>query len=842
MQGRPNLRVLTACLLIASGGLAIPYLLDIRALSPDTSSNPEAVTADLLQFARHARVQRETRVIEFGTPAGEAHYSEPDPREHRRATGFHRLPNESVQAAVAMGEEATVRFDAFGRRARSVTLHAAGLDDEPQEVSVHLNHAAKPIAEFALGRPDQVEQHTFALPDALVQNGDNELTFRFSRGVTRSFAGSPFRMQWSATFVRLDFSTDLAGGTIDDRGPSDPPSAPDPSPDLSIEDVAGVGGVASGPAIVFPQGGRISFGVRVPRGGPRFQTTLYVHPEDGGDGRTLPVTMRLRADPSGLMTLFKGDLDGSRSPDQRAAVPVDQELSVYALSVATIEIETPQPPAGRPPMRLVMQMPRIVGGDFPRPRPATMPDLSRLIAATSHRNLILITLDAASARHFTAYGAQAEYAVAVDTIARDGIKFAGATSPASYTLPSVASLFTGLYPRQHGLIDNGAGDQRFRLHDDTRTLAMHLKDNGYRTHAVVTNPNAGAVYGFDRGFDSFTELFKKEHGVITDAGAVPAPAVADAVSKLLSDGELQAPFFLYAHIFQPHAPYLPPPDLRRGARDPSYTGPVDGTREIIEAYRSHEIDALEDEDFAALRALYQANLTYADRATEQILRDLLKAGLLTESIVCVVGDHGEAFGEHGNLEHGDTTYSEEIEVPIVIMPPRAAALEPMEIAGPTSLVDVLPTLTTLLGARWNAARHGPTDGVDLTPSLLVPDRVLDRPVFSQSFGGSAPARYAVRWLGRSLHADLHTRRIELFDLTVDPGEQHPLPVGGSGYAELLRAALCEHLCAAAPEPGAAIVDAELDHDLLAQMGYVSRGQGRTTYRDDSGTGCPLRRR
>ena len=137
-----------------------------------------------------------------------------------------------------------------------------------------------------------------------------------------------------------------------------------------------------------------------------------------------------------------------------------------------------------------MRAPRIIGGSFPRTRHAPQADIQRLRESTARRNVILITLDAASARHFTAYGAEVEHAVAVDTIARDGIKFAGATSPSSYTLPSVASLLTGLWPNQHGLIDNGAGENRHRLRDDTRTLATHLKEAGYHTHAVVTNPNA----------------------------------------------------------------------------------------------------------------------------------------------------------------------------------------------------------------------------------------------------------------------------------------------------------------------------------------------------------------
>ena len=183
-----------------------------------------------------------------------------------------------------MGEEATLRFDAFGQRERTLTLRAAGLDEEPQEVSVFLNHGVEPIAEFELGSPDDVQEHSFELPEALVRDGSNELTFQFARTTLRSFIDSPFRMPWSATFVRLDFSDDAPQQSP--RTPS--PDEDDSSPQLVVEEVAGVSGIAPEQSIVFPQGGRVSFGIRIPRGVPRLETTLHVHPEDGGDGRSLP--------------------------------------------------------------------------------------------------------------------------------------------------------------------------------------------------------------------------------------------------------------------------------------------------------------------------------------------------------------------------------------------------------------------------------------------------------------------------------------------------------------------------------------------------------------------------
>ena len=197
-----------------------------------------------------------------------------------------------------------------------------------------------------------------------------------------------------------------------------------------------------------------------------------------------------------------------------------------------------------------------------------------------------------------------------------------------------------------------------------------------------------------------------------------------------------------------------------------------------------------DVDLRASRDLYRANLGWGSAGVERMLRLLLAAGLLDETVVAVVGDHGEAFGEHGNIEHGETVFAEEIEVPWVMMFPAAADLVPCRAQGPASLIDVKPTLLSLLSID-----AGDTDGIDLTDRLLIEGdaHLADRPLFSRSYQGP---RYVVRYRGFSYHNDLYTRAERLYHTEVDPRETRPLPVLDSPRAARMRAILCRHLCEA----------------------------------------------
>lgn len=828
MSARSPAVLLVALAMLAGGVVLIDRSLQRNAL-PDSyfaDSRSNEVTVDLLREVGRARVERETTRIEFGRAQDASHYVEPDPRMHDATSGIlSQRFDDGTSLGFACGEQVAVDFTTFRVADRVATLEAAGIDDGKgaQTVKVWLNpstdEADPPCAAFELA-PSERTRHEIPLAAASLRAGANRLVFEFGRTWRRSFADRPYTLPASAVFLSLDLGV---------------PAPKDETPELATALVP----LAAGPArdaLVFPEGERIAFALRIPRGRPRFVATLGVHPDDRWRDRAVPLVLRLRTEKGGRLLLWKGDLDaGIGDPQQRATPEVDVDLSIYAGEVATLEVESlpPSPPAGRR-ARVVLAGPSLRGGRTAvPPEIAPEPARSELRARLKGMNLVVVLLDAAAARHFSAYGATRECAPAVDALALKGVTFEGVIAPASYTLPSIASLFTGLFPATHGITENGSEAAKVRLPDAVPTLAAALRDRGYSTLALVTNPNAGPEYGFSRGFAAYDCLYSDK--ALWHEGVAPE-ALAERLKTHLAGGALKPPFFLYAHVFPPHAPYRAPTERRKDLVDERYAGPVDGSRDSIEAWRHGDADYTA-KDFQHFSELYDANLAWADDGVKRILGALEDAGQLERTIVAVVGDHGEAHGQHRNLEHGDTVFAEEVEVPFVLSLPESARWRPSRIKGPSSLVDVMPTLLALLSVP-----APPCEGLDLTPRMfehLVQAAPTERPLFARAVGASP--RWVVRMSGYAYHEDLWTRQRMLFNVAADPLETRPLPVEGSLIAEELRAELCRFLCAREHVAGQSF---QVDPAMLELQRQIGYGGGAP---DASGAtarpqGCPLLRR
>lgn len=822
MSARRVLLLLLGVLLLSGAAEGLRYVLSRGAADPSTGAGARArLDVDLLAAAEQARVDCETARIDFGSASGRAHYAEPDPRDRSRATGFLSIENEEAHAslAAAIGTRARVRFTAFGRRPRRAVLLGVGIDDGrgPQQVEVRLNGAPEPIAAFELPFARAAERREFALPEHLVADGSNVLEFAFARTVETQYHGEPFRYPVGALFQALEFADSRAA-----------PAAGE----LAVRAAPGVSGRPARPALLFQEGARVSFALRLPAGAPRFVAAAYVHPDDRAAGRAVQLTIRLRAEPAGGQLLAKGLLDASERAEQRPALEVDADVAAFAGSVVSIELESPPAPPGALPLRVVVAEPSIRGGDAPlRPSRASLPDEGlALQQRLKGMNLLVVLLDAAVARRFTAYGAEQEDAPAAAALARDGIVFEDTTAPASYTLPSVGSLFTGLYPETHGVVDLGDAQVARRLDARVRTLAEHLRGAGYSTLGVVTNPNAGSAFGYGRGFDRYEELFLEPE--LYREGVLPE-ALCGRLERALDERPLAEPFFLYAHVFQPHAPYRAPAELALGVVDPAYQGPADGTYSLIHKFKTHEIPDLEPRDFEQMRALYRANLRHGDRGLAMILDALRRRGLLERTVIAIVSDHGEAHGEHGTLEHSDTVFGEQIEVPWILRLPDSAGWKPSRVPGPNSLLDVAPTLLSLLSVDVAGTAF---EGQDRTP-LLFGGAAAERPLFYRCSG--VQPRYGVREFGLSYHLDLRTRGEELFDLRADPAEARSIAAAHPVWCEYFRAELCRFLCAR--QGGGEALDAVPEEELraAAEVGYV--GQARASA-GAKGAGCALKRR
>jgi len=799
-------RLLLGLPLIALGAVGAWWSLRLFSISSGDLSKlaGESVVIRLVDEARRAKVDTETRLIRFGLPSARPHYEEADPKLRMEAHGFKSLVNESGEAcAVAVGRKASVRFFSFDRTSRQAVLEAAGLDDGPQQIEVRLNGAQEPLAVLEPARGDRVEEFAFLLPEAQLVSGSNRLEFSLARSRPWNYASEQVVYPYSAVFRSLRIGR-----------PGEPVDPGDPVPEIAVA-------FQPAPSLVVPQGTRIAFALRLPTGDSRLRTRLRIHPEDRPKG-AVSVAVRLLCDTGERLLLLRAELEGTEAAEE---IELERELSVFKGEPVSLQVDVLPAAPGVEAARVVLADPVIEGRQLPgAPGPDVSSKVHPLRERLKGRNLVLITLDAAAAAHFDAYGATAGAAPHVDLIAAKGIVFEDMTSPASYTLAGVGSLLTGQYPDTHGVVAIGTEAGTLRLSGETTTMAERFQQAGYHTVALTTNPNAGAQFGFARGFDHFDALYEPAQGFWNEG--VAAEVLAPRLAEHLARGWLKEPFLLSLHVFQPHAPYRPPPEYLEGLVDETYQGPADGSRASIDAYKFHTGPDLSAEDFAALAGRYRANLSYADRAVRELLAVLKEHSLLDGTVVTVLSDHGEALGEHHSLEHGDTVHAEQVEVPWILLLPGDVGLAPLRVPGPGSLVDVAPTLLSLLSIDPGSMRP---EGIDRTPALLGALEP-ERPIFLRS-SGAAPA-FGVRAGGFAYQEDLRTRRTRLFQLDDDPGEQRPLERERPILAEVLRAELCRFLCRRAGHKGEA---AEMSEELLRQMQEIGYLQTEA----QSQAGCPL---
>src|SRR5438270_8748489 len=259
-------------------------------------------------------------------------------------------------------------------------------------------------------------------------------------------------------------------------------------------------------------------------------------------------------------------------------------------------------------------------------------------------NVVLVVIDTLRQDHLGTYGYARNTAPFLDELARHGAAFDGLT-PAPWTKPATASLLTGLHPVHHQAI--GRLD---RVPDGAVLLAERLQREGYHTLGASANGWVTNAFGFERGFDTF----------FYQADDRAAALNRQIVPRL---DHLKPPFFLYVHFVDPHLPYAPA--IRwDGRRPPTPPRPV--TVEEADAthfgHRSPEL-------LARARDLYDAEIRETDDGLRALVGQLLRRGLMKNTVLVVTADHGEELEDHGRMSHGQTVYQEVLQVPLVVCAP-----------------------------------------------------------------------------------------------------------------------------------------------------------------------------
>jgi arylsulfatase A-like enzyme/Flp pilus assembly protein TadD len=392
------------------------------------------------------------------------------------------------------------------------------------------------------------------------------------------------------------------------------------------------------------------------------------------------------------------------------------------------------------------------------------------------QSLVLITVDTLRADRVGAYGWKAARTPAMDGIAARGVRFQRAFAPAPITLTSHASILTGLYPPGHGSRHNG-----MRVHGGVATLATVLHDQGWATGAFVGAFPLDRRFGLDRGFDRYGDRMPR-----TSDGRLlnerPGRVVVDeALDWLKGIGARR--FFLWVHLFEPHAPYEP--DAARGP-DGSTLPP--GLR-------------------------YDDEIARADVEIGRLLAGLGER--MSSALVVVAGDHGEAFGEHGEITHSIFLYDTTLRVPLIMAGP---GIGPAASAPETdvSLVDVFPAVLDALGLPPRDV-----DGVSLLP-LLRGDTISARDIYAETFAPLLDFGWSsLRSVRSGSWKYIAAPSPELYDLSSDPGENHSLGTGQERRVGDMATRVAKY---SGPELPAAPAGEQPDSEArsrLGALGYVS---------------------
>ncbi len=298
----------------------------------------------------------------------------------------------------------------------------------------------------------------------------------------------------------------------------------------------------------------------------------------------------------------------------------------------------------------------------------------------SPSTIVLVTIDTLRADHLGCYGYPRPTSPFLDGLAREGILFTHAFAPISTTSPSHASLFTSLYPLQHGVRKNGQV-----LADSFVTLAEALRGQGFVTAAFVSTDVHFGPGNMAQGFDHFDEIslprFQYRRAGETVDSAIDWLAGQDHTGKL----------FVWVHLFDPHPPYHRADVLQPGGEDAESLA-----RFFVDEHHI-DLDFFHDKPASLLWLMdnYDGEIRVADRALERLFRRLRQVRPADEILWIVTADHGEGLGNHRWLSHGKYIYNEQLHVPLIFhFSPRRAPVKRVDELVET--VDLFPTIAELL--------------------------------------------------------------------------------------------------------------------------------------------------
>lgn len=346
-------------------------------------------------------------------------------------------------------------------------------------------------------------------------------------------------------------------------------------------------------------------------------------------------------------------------------------------------------------------------------------------------NVVLIVIDALRSDHLPFYGYQRDTAPFLTELSKQSVVFENTFSASSWTSPGTASIFTSLYPYQHGVLMGLLAIRNAqkidpnikvnRIPEEITTITEVLKENGYQTYGIADNLNIGNRQGFTQGFDKFRTFMYR------DASNLNKIAKGWR-KKLMANGK----YFLYLHYMEPHAPYHPrEPWFNRyyhpqnhapekSKSNPHTTPTPDHSKTGLtgeeEEYQDERDLASRDERRKRRIAAYDSEINFADQHIKELF-ELFQWDKNT--LVIVTADHGEGLWDHGLMAHGKTLFREEIQVPLMVYLPGEKIAR--RVSTNVSTIDILPTIRDLVGLPKDEVY----EGASLAPLINGSDNIQD---------------------------------------------------------------------------------------------------------------------
>lgn len=669
--------------------------------------------ADLMALRHLADVRDGGWLIDFGTPA-QAKYTVGDWRSGWVGRGFE---GDTTYAYVGMRGRVYFQADRSEALIARVRLRPHGT----QALTPYLNN--QQLKSLHLGHPGAFADYDITLPKEQVRAGENYLLLTF--GGTVPIDGQDVSVAVDSIWIR----------NADEAEPTERVPAYD-----TLAATVRLG-EEERQALALSRESTIRYHVWVPPNG-----LLGVGVGVEGEGES-PFVIEAAADGEGTTQVLSGTATG-RWVDYKA------DLSQFAGRTVRLDLRG----QGRGPGRLAWSAPRIFVPAAPE---------QKLEPA---QNVVVLVVDTLRADKLRPFNPETRVRTpAIDRFATQGAVFELAEAPENWTKPSVASILTGLHPQTH---QQKTGDSA--LPGSAVLLSEHLKEQGFTTGGFIANGYVSDRFGFDQGWDRYTNYIRE--GKSTEAKDVFDEAAA------WIEAHKDERFFAYIQTIDPHVPY-DPPDPYLTMYDPKpYTGQIKPrmTGDLLEkAKRKPPLVMFDARDQERLKALHDGEITKHDHFFGGFLDRLAALGLDENTLVVVTADHGEEFNDHGSWGHGHSVYQELLHVPLMFrLPNRVPARTRVPYA--VSTLDVSATVTDLLGVPPMSQNEGHT----LVGLMLgqMPRRPL---VAFSDFQDDRRVVTTGRWK-LVLRGNLTS---SLFDLAHDPMERQELdgasfPIG-QRYARIL---------------------------------------------------------